>query len=284
VSQANEPRDKPARADGIAPTEGGEAHQAPDQAPDGYGELGRVLVIIPTYNEAENVESIVGRVRSATPDVDILIADDNSPDGTGQIADRLAAADDHVHVLHREGKQGLGAAYLAGFAWGTEREYDVLVEMDADGSHQPEELPRLLDALADADLVLGSRWVPGGRVRNWPRSREILSRGGNTYTRLALGIPLRDVTGGYRAFRRSTLKGIDLHAVASQGYCFQVDLAWRALQRGFRVVEIPITFVERERGASKMSREIVAEALWRVTVWGARHRLGRFGSGSGGGR
>ena len=284
MSQANEPRDKPARADRIAPTEGGEAHQAPDQAPDGYGELGRVLVIIPTYNEAENIEPIVGRVRSATPEVDILIADDNSPDGTGQIADRLATADDHVHVLHREGKQGLGAAYLAGFAWGTEREYDVLVEMDADGSHQPEELPRLLHALADADLVLGSRWVPGGRVRNWPRSREILSRGGNTYTRLALGIPLRDVTGGYRAFRRSTLKGIDLHAVASQGYCFQVDLAWRALQRGFRVVEIPITFVERERGASKMSREIVAEALWRVTVWGARHRLGRFGSGSGGGR
>ena len=244
-----------------------------------YSDLGRVLVIIPTYNEAENVGDIVARVRAATPEVDILVADDNSPDGTGRIADELAARDDRVHVMHRAGKQGLGAAYLAGFRWGTEREYDVLVEMDADGSHQPEELPRLLAALADADLVLGSRWVPGGRVLNWPRSREVLSRGGNTYTRLALGVPLRDITGGYRAFRRTTLKGIDMDDVASQGYCFQVDLAWRALQRGFRIVEVPITFAERERGASKMSRDIVVEALWRVTLWGARHRLARLRPG-----
>jgi dolichol-phosphate mannosyltransferase len=251
----------------------------------------RVLVIIPTYNEAANIEPIVRRVRSANPDADVLVVDDASPDGTGEIADRLAAADSHVYVLHRPGKQGLGVAYIAGFHWGLERDYDVLVEMDADGSHQPEELHRLLDALrgmpgresggragsgsegdAGADLVLGSRWIPGGRVLNWPASRKILSRGGNTYARLALGIPLRDATGGYRAFRRKVLESIGLHGVASQGYCFQVDLAWRALRSGFRVVEVPITFVEREQGASKMSRSVVTEALWRITLWGARHR------------
>jgi glycosyltransferase involved in cell wall biosynthesis len=232
----------------------------------------RVLVIIPTYNERENLESIVARVRAATPDVDILVADDNSPDGTGAIADELAATDESVHVLHRAGKQGLGAAYLAGFSWGLERGYDVLVEMDADGSHQPEQLPRLLEATGRADVVLGSRWVPGGRVENWPAHRMILSRGGNTYTRMALGIPLRDATGGYRAFRRSALEALDLHDVASQGYCFQVDLAWRAVQRGLRVVEVPITFVERVRGDSKMSGSIVRESLTRVTVWGLRHR------------
>jgi dolichol-phosphate mannosyltransferase len=244
-------------------------------------DLGRVLVIIPTYNEAENIGSIVARVRAATPQADILVADDNSPDGTGEIADGIAATDDQVHVMHRAGKEGLGAAYLAGFAWGTEREYDVLVEMDADGSHQPEELPRLLAALTDADLVLGSRWVRGGRVVNWPKSREVLSRGANTYSRLALGMPLRDATAGFRAFRRTTLKGIDLESVASQGYCFQIDLSWRSVQRGYRVVEVPITFVERERGASKMSRDIVLEALWRVTAWGARHRLDRLRAGRG---
>jgi dolichol-phosphate mannosyltransferase len=176
-------------------------------------------------------------------------------------------------LLRRCSKDGLGAAYIAGFRWALERDYQVVVEMDADGSHQPEQLSRLLDALRDADLVLGSRWVPGGAVLNWPRSREVLSRGGNTYARLALGIPLRDATGGYRAFRRVTLEGLDLDAVASQGYCFQVDLAWRAVRRGYRVVEVPITFVERERGTSKMSRSIVAEALWRVTAWGAIARV-----------
>jgi len=232
----------------------------------------RVLVIVPTYNEKENLPLIVGRIRAATPEVHILVADDNSPDGTGAMADGLVAADDHVHVMHRKGKEGLGAAYLAGFAWALENSYDVVVEMDADGSHQPEELHRLLSGLQDADLVLGSRYVPGGQVRNWPKSREILSRGGNTYTRIMLGIPLRDATGGYRAFRASALRALQLDQVASQGYCFQVDLAWRASQVGLRVKEVPITFVEREIGASKMSRHIVVEALWRVTQWGTKSR------------
>ncbi|KOY54614.1 MULTISPECIES: polyprenol monophosphomannose synthase [unclassified Streptomyces] len=236
----------------------------------GHGPLGTALVIIPTFNEAENIGPIVARVRAAVPEAHILVADDNSPDGTGKLADELAAGDDHVHVLHRRGKEGLGAAYLAGFAWGLERDYGVLVEMDADGSHQPEELPRLLTALAGADLVLGSRWVPGGRVVNWPKSREFLSRGGSTYSRLMLDVPIRDVTGGYRAFRRETLEGLGLDEVASAGYCFQVDLARRAVRQGFRVVEVPITFVEREFGDSKMSRDIVVEALWRVTQWGLK--------------
>ena len=195
--------------------------------------LGRILVIIPTYNEVENIATIVGRIRQAVPEADVLIADDNSPDGTGKLADELAAADEDVHVMHRLGKEGLGAAYLAGFEWGLNHDYDVLVEMDADGSHQPEQLPRLLGALLDADLVLGSRWVKGGAVLNWPKSREILSRGGNLWTRIALGIPLRDATGGYRAFRRTTLLGLGLDNVASAGYCFQVDLAWRALKQDF---------------------------------------------------
>jgi dolichol-phosphate mannosyltransferase len=234
--------------------------------------LGRILVIIPTYNEVENLRPIVERVRTSVPAAHILVADDNSPDGTGRLADELAAADDHVHVLHRLGKDGLGAAYLAGFAWGIEAGYDVLVEMDADGSHQPEQLPDLLAALVDADLVLGSRWVRGGRVVNWPKSRELLSRGGNLWARIALGIPLRDATGGYRAFRRETLLGLGLNNVASAGYCFQVDLAWRGLKAGYRVVEVPITFVERERGDSKMSRKIVVEALVLTTWWGLAHR------------
>ncbi|MEE1751480.1 polyprenol monophosphomannose synthase [Streptomyces sp. SP18CS02] len=244
-----------------------------------YGPLGRALVIIPTYNEAENIKAIVSRVRASVPDADVLVADDNSPDGTGKLADELAAEDTHVHVLHRKGKEGLGAAYLAGFRWGIEHDYGVLVEMDADGSHQPEELPRLLTALKGADLVLGSRWVPGGRVVNWPKSREYLSRGGSTYSRLLLDVPIRDVTGGFRAFRRETLEGLGLDEVSSQGYCFQVDLARRAVAAGFHVVEVPITFVERELGDSKMSRDIVVEALWRVTAWGvgsrARRLLGR---------
>jgi dolichol-phosphate mannosyltransferase len=235
-------------------------------------ELGRVLVIIPTYNEVENLRPIVGRVRMSVPAAHILVADDSSPDGTGRLADELAAADDHVHVLHRLGKEGLGAAYLAGFAWGIEAGYDVLVEMDADGSHQPEQLPDLLAALVDADLVLGSRWVKGGQVVNWPRSRELLSRAGNLWARIALGIPLRDATGGYRAFRRETLLGLGLNNVASAGYCFQVDLAWRGLKAGYRVVEVPIIFVERERGDSKMSRKIVVEALVLTTWWGLAHR------------
>ncbi len=236
------------------------------------GSLERVVVIIPTYNEAENLPLIIQRVRTAVPTVDILVADDNSPDGTGDIADELAANDSAIKVMHRQGKEGLGAAYLAGFAWAIDNGYDAVVEMDADGSHQPEQLPRLLKALEDADLVLGSRWVPGGAVQNWPKSREFLSRGGSTYTRLALGIDVHDATGGYRAFRTSALQSLNLDQVESAGYCFQIDLAWRALQAGLSIREVPITFVEREIGESKMSQSIVLEALWRVTVWGAKHR------------
>ncbi len=234
--------------------------------------LGTILVVIPTYNEVENITRIIARLRAAVPEAHALITDDNSPDGTGPVADELAAGDDHVHVLHRLGKEGLGAAYLAGFGWGLENGFDVLVECDADGSHQPEQLPRLLAALEHADLVKGSRWVAGGSVVNWPKSRELLSRGGSLWTRMMLGVPLRDATGGYNAFRASTLRGIGLDDIASAGYCFQIDLGWRALKAGFRVVEVPITFVEREYGDSKMSQKIVAEALLRTTVWGVGHR------------
>ncbi|MFG2333907.1 polyprenol monophosphomannose synthase [Streptomyces sp. NPDC048604] len=242
-----------------------------------YGPLGRVLVIIPTYNEAENIKPIVARVRESVPEAHILVADDNSPDGTGKFADELSADDDQVHVLHRKGKEGLGAAYLAGFRWGIEHDFGVLVEMDADGSHQPEELPRLLTALKGADLVLGSRWVPGGRIVNWPKSREIISRGGSLYSRVLLDLPLRDVTGGYRAFRRETLEGLGLDEVVSAGYCFQVDLARRAVAAGYHVVEVPITFVEREIGDSKMSKDILVEAVWRVAGWGIGDRARKVG-------
>lgn len=240
--------------------------------PSAYPDLGPILVIIPTYNEAENVGRIVSRLRVAMPEAHVLVADDNSPDGTGKLADAVAAVDDHVHVMHRLGKEGLGAAYLAGFEWGLEHGYGVLVEHDADGSHQPEQLHRLIDALRDADMVKGSRWIPGGEVVNWPKSREYLSRGGSLWTRLMLGVPLRDATGGFNAFRAETLRGIGLDDIASAGYCFQVDLSWRALKAGFKVVEVPITFVEREYGDSKMSQKIVVEALIRTTLWGISHR------------
>jgi dolichol-phosphate mannosyltransferase len=245
------------------------------------GDVGGVLVVIPTYNERDNLSSVVARLHAAVPEAHVLVVDDNSPDGTGELADRLAATDHRVHVLHREAKQGLGAAYTDGFRWVLARDYDVVVEMDADGSHAPEELPRLLDALrgyqhSSADLALGSRYVPGGRVVNWPRRREWLSRGGNLYARLLLGVRINDITGGYRAFRRRVLEKLPLDDVASQGYCFQVDLAWRTTQAGFRVTEVPITFTEREAGQSKMSGAIVREALWLVTVWGLRHRLNQL--------
>jgi len=228
------------------------------------------LVIIPTYNERDNVDWIVGRVRESVPDASVLVVDDNSPDGTGALADALAASDAAVHVLHRAGKEGLGAAYRDGMRWGLDRGYDVLVEMDADGSHQPEQLPRLLERLAVADVVVGSRWVPGGGVVNWPIERKILSRGGSGYARFALGVPVRDVTGGYRAFTADALRRIDLDAVLSQGYCFQIDMIWHAAVAGLKIAEVPITFVERERGTSKMSGAIVAEAMLRVTGWAIR--------------
>ncbi|HEV7208660.1 MAG TPA: polyprenol monophosphomannose synthase [Mycobacteriales bacterium] len=235
--------------------------------------MNRILVCIPTYDERGTLPDTVARLRAAVPAADLLILDDASPDGTGDIADTLAATDAQIHVAHRPGKAGLGAAYVDGFTWGLGRGYDVLVEMDADGSHQPEELPRLLSALRGADVVLGSRWVTGGQVRNWPASRLLLSRGGNAYTRLALGIPIADATGGFRAYRADVLRALPLAGVSSQGYCFQVDLLYQALRAGFRVVEVPITFVERSVGYSKMNRAIVIEALWRVTRWGVTARL-----------
>ena len=241
-----------------------------DTAHDGRS----LLVVIPTYNERDNLLPIVDRVRASVRAAHVLVVDDASPDGTGQLADEVAAEDPRVHVLHRRGKEGLGAAYLAGFRWALDHGYQAVAQMDADGSHPPESLPTMLEALADADLVIGSRYVPGGTVVNWPRRRELLSRGGNLYSRLALGVGIRDITAGYRVFRREVLTELALAEVNSQGYCFQIDLAWRAVRAGFRVREVPITFTERERGSSKMSGSIVREALWRVTRWGLASRLG----------
>jgi dolichol-phosphate mannosyltransferase len=241
--------------------------------PNPATEPDRVLVCIPTYNEAESLPGVLTGVRSTSPHVDMLVIDDASPDGTGDLADGFAERDDHVHVLHRAGKGGLGAAYLAAFAWALEAGYDVIVEMDADGSHRPEDLPALLAASRDADLVLGTRWMPGGRTVNWPRRRQLLSRGGNRYARVLLGVPLRDITGGFRAYRAPALRALHLSSVRSEGYCFQVELALRAVEAGQRTMEVPITFVERRQGASKMSRGIVLEAMRRVTVWGLQRRL-----------
>jgi dolichol-phosphate mannosyltransferase len=237
---------------------------------------GRCLVVMPTYNEAENVEAVVRRLLAAVPSTDVLVVDDASPDGTGDLADKLAADDPRVNVMHRAAKAGLGAAYLAGFAWAMDRGYDVLVEMDADGSHQPEQLPLLLAQVDEADLVIGARWVKGGSVVNWPKHRELLSRGANAYARLSLGIPVHDSTAGFRVFRRETLEGIDLEEVRSQGYCFQIDLTRRTLARGLRVAEVPITFVERELGQSKMTGDIIREAFVNVAKWGAQHRAGQL--------
>lgn len=236
--------------------------------------IGRVLIVMPTYNERQNLEIMAGRIRESTPEADLLVVDDNSPDGTGDLADKLAEADQHVRVMHRTGKAGLGKAYIAGFTWGLEHGYDVIVEMDADGSHRPEDLPRLLAAVAaGADGVIGSRWVPGGKVVNWPRKREVLSRGANIYTRLMLGFGIKDATGGYRAYRAATLRKIDLANVESTGYSFQIDITIRVVQAGLRIVEVPITFVEREHGASKMDGSIINEAFFRVLQWGIQTRF-----------
>lgn len=238
--------------------------------------IGRVAVLIPTYNESDALPRILDQVRTEVPDVDIFVIDDNSPDGTGAIADDYAARDPQIRVLHREGKQGLGRAYLHGFREALDQGYDVLVEMDADGSHQPKYLPAILEALAEADLVIGSRWVRGGAVENWPVSRKALSVGGNLYTKAMLGMPVNDATAGYRAYRASALRTIGLEQVASQGYCFQVDLTQRAVRAGLVVREVPITFVERDLGASKMSPDIARESMRRITAWGLRHRVGQI--------
>lgn len=235
-------------------------------------DLGKVLVIVPTYNERDSLPVIVSGIRSFEPEVHILVADDNSPDGTGEVADGLSSSDNSVHVLHRSTKAGLGAAYLDAFGWARSNGYDVVVEMDADGSHRPQDLTKILDELTHNDVVFGSRWVKHGKVVNWPKSREVLSRGGNLYTRLWLGMPIHDATGGFRAYRMSALDVMNLDQVESQGYCFQVDMAWRAVKANLRITEVPITFVERELGESKMDSSIVKEALWRVTQWGIEKR------------
>ena len=243
--------------------------------PSAGASANRIVIVMPTYNERQNLEPIAGRVRAALPTADLLVVDDNSPDGTGDLADKLAEADPHVQVMHRTDKAGLGKAYIAGFGWALERGYDVIVEMDADGSHQPEHLPGLVAALNGADLSIGSRWVPGGKVVNWPKTREALSRAANIYTRVMLGLGVRDATAGFRAYRAATLRTISLDQVESAGYCFQIDLTLRVADAGLRIVEVPITFVEREHGASKMSNSIIMEAFWRVAQWGVQRRLGR---------
>lgn len=233
-------------------------------------------MLIPTYNERENLPLIVERVRACVPTADVVVLDDNSPDGTGEVADALAVADEHVKVLHREGKAGLGAAYLAGFAWALERGYDAVVEMDADGSHRPEHLPTMLEVAADADLVIGSRYIRGGKIVNWPWDRKAISLAGNIYIKAVLGMPVNDATAGYRVYRAETLRTIGLDKVESAGYVFQTDLTVRTVRAGLKVVEVPITFIEREIGDSKMDGDVVRESMLRITGWGARHRRGQL--------
>lgn len=228
-----------------------------------------IVVILPTYNEVDNLDGMVRRLRHSVPQAHLLVVDDGSPDGTGQLADRLAAGDSSLSVLHRTAKQGLGAAYLAGFGWALERGFEVIVESDVDGSHQPEQLPNLLAALDGHDMVVGSRWVRGGTIVNWPWRRHLLSVGGSWYARTVLRLRERDVTGGYRVFRADALRAIGLGRVDSLGYCFQIEMLWRAERAHLAVAEVPITFVERVNGVSKMTGTIAVEAMLRVTVWGA---------------
>ncbi len=230
----------------------------------------KVCVVIPTYNESGTISEVVSRVLAATPDVDVLVADDNSPDGTGKLADTYALREQRVRVLHRPGKQGLGPAYVAGFNDALARGYDAVIEMDADLSHSPEDVPRLVQAAATADLVIGSRYTPGGGTRNWSKNRERLSRLGNTYARAALRVPVHDATAGFRIYRREVLEELPLAEISSTGYGFQIEMLWRTWLAGFKVVEIPIIFTERREGVSKMSRSIVIEALKNIAVWGAK--------------
>lgn len=233
------------------------------------------LVVLPTYNEAASIRGVLARIRGAVPDADVLIVDDASPDGTGRVADELATDDPGVRVLHRPGKRGLGSAYLEGFERATAEGYRFVIEIDADGSHDPAELPAMiaLAASEQADLVIGSRWVSGGSVVNWPWLRRAISRGGNRYARWMLRSRVQDLTAGYRVYRTAVLAGLDEKVVSSHGYCFQVELAWRIERRGGRILEHPIVFVERATGRSKMHAGIVTEALWRVTAWGVGVRL-----------
>ncbi|HSN16199.1 MAG TPA: polyprenol monophosphomannose synthase [Anaeromyxobacteraceae bacterium] len=226
------------------------------------------LVCLPTYNEAENLRPMVAAILASVPQCHVLVVDDNSPDGTGRIADELAAADARVKVLHRAGKEGLGKAYLAAFAWALAGDYGLILEMDCDFSHDPRYLPAMLSAAEEADLVLGSRYVAGGGTVNWGLGRKIMSRGGSLYARTILGLPVRDLTGGFKCFRREVLEGIDLPSVECSGYAFQIELTYRALRKGFRVREVPIVFEDRRVGQSKMSRRILLEAVRKV--WSIR--------------
>jgi dolichol-phosphate mannosyltransferase len=226
------------------------------------------LVIIPTYNERENIEAIAAAVLELPYDFNVLVVDDNSPDGTGGIADRMAEADPRVHVLHREKKEGLGPAYIAGFRWGLARDYDILFEMDADFSHRPHYLHDFMAAIPDADLVLGSRYISGVNVVNWPLSRLLISYFANRYSEIVTGLPVRDATGGFKCFRREVLEAIDLDRVKSTGYTFQIEMSMRAAVKGFRIKEIPIVFYDRTKGTSKMSFHIAREAA--VMVWKLR--------------
>jgi dolichol-phosphate mannosyltransferase len=241
----------------------------------------RSLVIVPTYDEAENVHEIVGRVLDVVPEAHVLVVDDGSPDGTGDIVAAMAADDERVHLLRRAGKLGLGTAYVAGFRWGLERQFDLLVEMDADGSHPADRLPAMIEAVAGADpdqdvlLAIGSRWVAGGSVVDWPKHRELLSRGGNAYARAMLGLDVHDITAGFRVYRADAIARMDLDSVDSKGYCFQVDMTLRVHDLGGSIVEVPIQFRDRVRGVSKMSQAIVVEAMLRTTQWGLQRRFGR---------
>jgi dolichol-phosphate mannosyltransferase len=230
-------------------------------------ERGPAWLVLPTYEEAANIESLVAEVAAKLPpDGQILIVDDSSPDGTGEIAARLATEQERVHVLHRPAKEGLGPAYIAGFRRALAEGAGLIVEMDSDFSHEPAYLPRLLEAAERADLVIGSRYVPGGGVGDWGALRRGISRGGSAYARLVLGLDVRDLTGGFKCFRREVLEAIDLDAIQARGYAFQVEVTYRAIERGFRVVEVPIVFRDRRAGSSKMNRGIVLEAIWRVPL------------------
>lgn len=224
----------------------------------------RVLIILPTYNEKENIEKMIHAVLPLDERIDVLIVDDNSPDGTGEIAEGLAGEDSRVNVLHRQRKNGLGRAYIAGFRWGIEKEYDYIFEMDADFSHDPKYIGDFLHTIEEADIVLGSRYISGVNVVNWPMSRLLLSYFANIYTRIVTGLPVCDATGGFKCFRREVLEAVDLDAVKSNGYAFQIEMSMRAWKRGFRIKEIPIVFTDRQEGASKMSKKIVREAIWMV--------------------
>jgi len=236
----------------------------------------KALVVIPTYNEIQNLPRIVPEVLAQDPRIEILVVDDGSPDGTGALADGLAAADPRVHVLHRSKKEGLGRAYLAGFRWALERDYQFIFEMDADFSHDPKFLPGFLAAIEDADLVLGSRYKDGVNVINWPMSRLLLSKGANLYSHWVTGLPLTDSTGGFKCFRRGVLEALNLDAVHSNGYAFQIEVSFRAWKRGFRIVEIPIVFVDRVEGHSKLSKKIVREAIWMVWFLRLKAMFGRL--------